>query len=833
MIASPLEIEFVARAPAVSNSRSPMAKLTFVLEDGQEIVVPLAEHITLGREDDNDVVIDDDRVSKHHAELVRNADGSIQLFDSNSTSGTFVNGQRVRSHTILHGDQLAFGPLTAVLDLEENGTNGSTLPLAATGSDTQPLTSGSPVKADRIGTRKKNRNGRRAVPDNHQITLPSEELPARQQSEKRETARLEMEKARLQAELDAMQKTLRDWRQQSESERAMHHARVETLRAEETRLAPIKAAVAEAEAAHAEWLKSVQSISTQHEEKSAALQRITAELAQKSADLQRFANDEAAARHELAGLAAHRDQALAHLQQLRAETVHDETALDALRRQMSDLEARSLHIKEVTDVREDQLKTAEKKLEQLSQHRTQLEARAHELTGTEEKLAQTIALCREAEAKHTTLTAAIATLSADQQRSETTVKDLTSRIATLNESHQRDTAATAEALASRQRAEAALRRLQDEIATCEKNLATETQRLQEATTRRAELDRQCQELAGTAQKLADVKQQLAEAQTSIASSQTQIAEQKSATKALAADEIATKGRIEVLHARENDLRAELTQLSAAERSHRTRFEEVRQLATEAEKEHAAQQQQLASSLEATRSELLDLVSRLTPLRDWKEAMDLLYARLATLPQDSEEARHLWHEIEKEKAGLHELITIARTQAQAAIPAASHDHALSQIIAANPRPPRAGAAATATSQETTLRSRLGHLRESVQREESRLEQLRLERTRYETPHRASPAADAMMREQSRHLETKIRQEQERHHALLRHIELAQAEEDKRRERLNELEHKLAELRTDITEAERLRSELRQQADLAHTELKNYEAAIDRAAKKTAE
>jgi chromosome segregation ATPase len=138
-----------------------------------------------------------------------------------------------------------------------------------------------------------------------------------------------------------------------------------------------------------------------------------------------------------------------------------------------------------------------------------------------------------------------------------------------------------------------------------------------------------------------------------------------------------------------------------------------------------------------------------------------------------------------------------------------------------------------AQETTLRSRLNHLRESVQREETRLEQLRLERTRHESHGRANPAAEAMMREHLRVLELKIRQDEERHHALTRTLEISQAEEDKRRERLAELERKLVEIRADITEAERHRSELRQQADLVHTELKNHEAVLDRVLKKSAE
>ncbi len=818
-----------------------MAQLTFVLDDGQEIVVPLAEHMTVGRWEDNDVVVDDERVSKHHAELVRNADGSIQLFDSNSTAGTFVNGERVRSHTLSHGDKLAFGPLTAVLDLSDQAANGSTVAEVPAGDQTQALAIDQPVKADKIATRKRNKGGKQA-------SAPDAELTALRQTELQETVtRLESEKTRLQSELETLQKELREWQERSAAEHATHLARVESLRAEEERLTPVKKAVQDAESAHGEWLQSIQALTTRHEEHTASLQRLTAQHEQKAADVQRLGQDEAAARHELEGLGTHRDQALAHLQQIRAECVHDETVLDNLRRQIAELEVRSKESKEIAEVRADQLKAAEKKLEQLSHQRALIEAHIHELTGTEEKLLQARTQCRDAEAQHATLTASIAALGQDQQRSTAAVKDLESRIATLQDSHQQAVTATAAALASRQQTEDSLRLLQDEIASRAKDLATrngelgaETQRLEQTQARLAELDLQCLQLADTGQKLAGVQAQLAAAEAQLAAVKSafttieaQITEQQSVVTTLSGDEIAAKGRIEVLHAREKDLRAELTQLGSAERSHRTRFEEVRQLVTEAEKEHTAQQQQLTSSLETARNELADLLSRLQPLRDWKEAMDQLYARLSTLPQDSPEARDLWHEIEKEKAGLHELITTARTQAHAGVPGATGSSISRMPVKTEPayRNRAGGVPAVGMAQETTLRSRLSHLRESVQREESRLEQIRLERMRHEAPHRASPAAEAMMREQTRHLEAKLRQDQERHHALHRSIEMSQAEEEKRRERLAELERKLVEMRADITEAERQRSELRQQADLAHTELKNFEAAIDRLAKKT--
>lgn len=95
-----------------------MAKLTFVFDDGQDVVVPVHDRLTVGRAETNDVVVDDERISAQHAELILNADGSIQVFDLQSEAGTFVNDARVTSHTLLHGDRLAFGPLHARLDFE-------------------------------------------------------------------------------------------------------------------------------------------------------------------------------------------------------------------------------------------------------------------------------------------------------------------------------------------------------------------------------------------------------------------------------------------------------------------------------------------------------------------------------------------------------------------------------------------------------------------------------------------------------------------------------------------------------------------------------------------
>lgn len=88
-----------------------MARLIFSLDEGEEVVVPLEGTISVGREDDNDVMIDDERISRHHAELVVHQDGRIEILDVGSTAGTFVNGRPVRTAFVKPGDKVAIGPV--------------------------------------------------------------------------------------------------------------------------------------------------------------------------------------------------------------------------------------------------------------------------------------------------------------------------------------------------------------------------------------------------------------------------------------------------------------------------------------------------------------------------------------------------------------------------------------------------------------------------------------------------------------------------------------------------------------------------------------------------
>ena len=65
--------------------------------------------VRVGRADENDVVLNDPRVSRRHAELVRH-ELHYELRDLASRNGTFVNGSRIGEPVeVASGDQLSFG----------------------------------------------------------------------------------------------------------------------------------------------------------------------------------------------------------------------------------------------------------------------------------------------------------------------------------------------------------------------------------------------------------------------------------------------------------------------------------------------------------------------------------------------------------------------------------------------------------------------------------------------------------------------------------------------------------------------------------------------------
>jgi serine phosphatase RsbU (regulator of sigma subunit) len=80
--------------------------------DGQENILPLvAAEVLIGRKGDADVVLNNQHVSRHHAKLIKAADGYV-IQDLVSTHGTYVNESKIEKdvqHALRHGDKISLG----------------------------------------------------------------------------------------------------------------------------------------------------------------------------------------------------------------------------------------------------------------------------------------------------------------------------------------------------------------------------------------------------------------------------------------------------------------------------------------------------------------------------------------------------------------------------------------------------------------------------------------------------------------------------------------------------------------------------------------------------
>jgi hypothetical protein len=72
--------------------------------------------VRIGRADDNDLVLDDDRVSRHHGQLA-SRQGTLVFSDLGSTNGSFVNGSRVTQIALGPGDVLHLGGSTLTVEV--------------------------------------------------------------------------------------------------------------------------------------------------------------------------------------------------------------------------------------------------------------------------------------------------------------------------------------------------------------------------------------------------------------------------------------------------------------------------------------------------------------------------------------------------------------------------------------------------------------------------------------------------------------------------------------------------------------------------------------------
>lgn len=100
-----LSVSFVAAGKPITRE--------FEFEEGRRLSV--------GRTKENDIAIDDQSISKAHASILLNKEGSLIVADTGSTNGTFVRGERIaygKAVGIASGDELMFGLIKVKLNFE-------------------------------------------------------------------------------------------------------------------------------------------------------------------------------------------------------------------------------------------------------------------------------------------------------------------------------------------------------------------------------------------------------------------------------------------------------------------------------------------------------------------------------------------------------------------------------------------------------------------------------------------------------------------------------------------------------------------------------------------
>jgi pSer/pThr/pTyr-binding forkhead associated (FHA) protein len=92
----------------------------FLIVDGVDIFPLTQTVVNIGRRTDNQLVINEGKVSRVHAQL-RVIKGRYVIFDLDSSGGTFVNGARIHQSTLTAGDVISIAGVPVVFGQESPG----------------------------------------------------------------------------------------------------------------------------------------------------------------------------------------------------------------------------------------------------------------------------------------------------------------------------------------------------------------------------------------------------------------------------------------------------------------------------------------------------------------------------------------------------------------------------------------------------------------------------------------------------------------------------------------------------------------------------------------
>jgi hypothetical protein len=102
---------------ATTNKRT-VSSNAYLIVDGTQIFPLNQTVVNIGRRSDNQLIIEDGRISRVHAQI-RAINGRYVIFDLDSTSGTYVNDQRINQCTLYPGDVISLAGVPLVFGQDE------------------------------------------------------------------------------------------------------------------------------------------------------------------------------------------------------------------------------------------------------------------------------------------------------------------------------------------------------------------------------------------------------------------------------------------------------------------------------------------------------------------------------------------------------------------------------------------------------------------------------------------------------------------------------------------------------------------------------------------
>src|SRR5437868_11145639 len=76
------------------------------------------EEVSIGRDTQNSIVINDLSISRQHC-LLRRESGQYKIIDRGSHNKTFVNNKRIKEKVLEHGDQIKIGSSSFIFLIDE------------------------------------------------------------------------------------------------------------------------------------------------------------------------------------------------------------------------------------------------------------------------------------------------------------------------------------------------------------------------------------------------------------------------------------------------------------------------------------------------------------------------------------------------------------------------------------------------------------------------------------------------------------------------------------------------------------------------------------------